>query len=169
MKLGKERREDSEYVRGGQCGIFVFVESLTGWGHVSAQERRTKIDGAHQIDELLTVRFLHAKKVGLVSDNLNTPMISSRYEAFSPEKARALAKRLEMHHTPKHGSWLEIAEIEINMMTTQCLNRRIDTIETVRDELIVWEKDRNKAPKTIDWQFSTDDARIKLKRLYPNI
>jgi hypothetical protein len=135
---------------------------------LSAQERRTKIDWAYQIEDLLTVRFPNAKKVVLVSDNLNTHVISSLYEAFPPEKARALAKRLEMHHTPKHGSWLDIAEIEINIMTTQCLNRRIDNMETLRNELMAWENDRNKAPKTIDWQFSTDDARIRLKRLYPN-
>jgi hypothetical protein len=169
MKPGKEKREDSEYVRGGHCGIFVFVEPLTGWCHVSAQERRTEIDWARQIDELLTIRFPGAKKVVLVSDNLNTHVISSLYEAFSPEKARSLAKRLEMHHTPKHGSWLDIAEIEIDIMTTQCLNRRIDNIETLRSELAVWETDRNMAPKAIDWQFSADDARIKLKRPYPNI
>jgi hypothetical protein len=169
MKPGKEKREDSEYVRGGHCSIFVFAEPLTGWRHASAQERRTKIDWANQIDELLIGRFPNAKKVVLVSDNLNTHVISSLYEAFSPEKARALAKRLEMHHTPKHGSWLDIAEIEINIMTTQCLNRRIDNIETLRDELTAWETDRNMMPKMIDWQFSTDDARIKLKRLYPNI
>jgi hypothetical protein len=125
---------------------------------VLAQERRTKIDWAHQIDDLLTVRFPNAKKVILISDNLNTHVISSLYEAFPPEKARALAKRLEMHHTPKHGSWLDIAEIEINIMTTQCLNRRIDNIETLRSELAAWETDRNMRPKTIDWQFSTDDA-----------
>jgi hypothetical protein len=169
MKPGKEKREDSEYVRAGHCSIFVFVEPLTGWCHVSAQERRTKIDWARQIDELLTARFPHAKKVVLVSDNLNTHMISSLYEAFPPEKARTLAQRLEMHHTPKHGSWLDIAEIEINIVTAQCLSRRINTIETLRNELVAWETDRNMRLKAIDWQFSTDDARIKLKRLYPNI
>jgi hypothetical protein len=169
MKVGREKREDGEYVRGGHCSIFVFVEPLTGWCHVSAREGRTKIDWAHQVDELLTVRFPAVKKVVLVSDNLNTHVISSLYEAFPPEKARRLAKRLEMHHTPKHGSWLDIAEIEINIMTAQCLSRRIDTIETLRRELASWEMARNRTPKTIDWQFSTDDARIKLKRLYPNI
>jgi hypothetical protein len=169
MKPGRVKREDSEYVRGGHCSIFVFVEPLTGWCHASAQERRTKIDWANQIDELLTGRFPNAKKVIVVSDNLNTHVISSLYEAFPPEKARTLAKRLEMHHTPKHGSWLDIAEIEINIMTTQCLNRHIDNIETLRGELAAWETGRNMMPKTIDWQFSTDDARIKLKRLYPNI
>jgi hypothetical protein len=169
MKPGKAKREDSEYVRGGHCSIFVFVEPLTGRCHVSAQERRTKVDRAHQIDELLTIRFPDAEKVVPVSDNLNTHVISSLYEAFAPEKARSLAKRLEMHHTPKHGSWLDIAEIEINIMTTQCLGRRIDNIETLRSELAFWETDRNMSPKAIDWQFSTDDARIKLKRLYPNI
>jgi hypothetical protein len=169
MKPGKEKREDSEYVRGGHCSIFVFVEPLTGWCHVSAQERRTKIDWAHQMDDLLTVRFPNAKKVVLVSDNLNTHVISSLYEAFPPEKARTLAKRLEMHHTPKHGSWLDIAEIEINVMTMQCLGRRIENIETLRSELAAWETSRNTIPKSIDWQFTTNDARVKLKRLYPNI
>jgi hypothetical protein len=169
MMPGKEKREDSEYIRKGHCSIFVFVEPLTGWCHVSAQQRRTKIDWAHQIDELLTTRFPHARKVILVLDNLNTHMIPSLYEAFPPEKARALAKRLEMHYTPKHGSWLDIAEIEINIMTTQCLGRRIDDIEALRSELASWEMDRNMMPKKIDWQFSTDEARIKLKKLYPNI
>jgi hypothetical protein len=169
MKPGKDKREDSEYVRAGHCSIFVFVEPLTGWCHVSARERRTKIDWAGQIDELLTVRFPYAKKVVLVSDNLNTHVIASLYEAFPPEKARSLSRRLEMHHTPKHGSWLDIAEIEINILTAQCLGRRINNIETLRNELAAWETSRNMAPKAIDWQFSTDDARIKLKRLYPNI
>jgi hypothetical protein len=169
MQPGKEKREDNEYIRGGHCSIFVFAEPLTGWCHVSAQERRSKIDWARQIDELLTVRFPNAKKIVLVSDNLNTHVMSSLYEGFPPEKARALVKRLEMHHTPKHGSWLNIAEIEINIMTTQCLNRRIDNIETLRSELASWETGRNMTPKTIAWQFSTNDARTKLKRLYPNI
>jgi hypothetical protein len=169
MKAGTEKREDSGYVRGGHCSIFTFVEPLTGWCHVSAQERRTKIDWAHQIDELLAVRFPDAKKAVLVSDNLNTHVISSLYEAFPPEKAGTLARRLEMRHTPKHGSWLDIAEIGINIMTGQSLKRRIDSIETLRNELAVWENGRNEEPKAIDWQFSTDDARIKLKRLYPNI
>jgi hypothetical protein len=136
---------------------------------VFPQERRTKVVWAHQIDDLLTVRFPHAKKVVLVSDNLNTHVISSLYEAFPPGKARALAQRLEMHHTPKHGSWLDIAEIEINIMATQCLGRRIESIETLRSELAAWETNRNKTPKSIDWQFTAEDARIKLKRLYPNI
>jgi len=169
MRPGKARREDSEYVREGHCSIFVFVEPLTGWCHASAQGRRTKVDRAHQIDELLTVRFPGAEKVVLVSDNLNTHVVSSLYEAFPPGKARSLARRLEMHHTPKHGSWLDIAEIEINTMTAQCLDRRIADIETLRSELAFWETGRNMAPKAIDWQFSTDDARIKLRRLYPNI
>jgi hypothetical protein len=136
---------------------------------VSPQERRTKVDWAHQIDDLLTIRFPNAKKVVLVSNNLNTHVISSLYDAFPPEKARALAKRLEMHHTPKHGNWLDIAEIEINIMTAQCLGRRIENIATLRRELSAWETNRNKTPKSIDWQFTTDDARIKLKRLYTNI
>lgn len=169
MKPTSPKREDSEYVRNGTCSIFIFTEPLVGKRYQEAKERRTRIDWAEQIDKLLTVHYPDAEKVILVSDNLNTHTISSLYEAFQPEKALILAKRLEMHHTPKHGSWLNIAEIELNVMTSQCLNRRIDNLDSLREELSSWETSRNEQTKHIDWHFTTADARVKLKRLYPNI
>jgi hypothetical protein len=169
MKPGRAKREDSEYVRNGTCSIFIFTEPLAGRRHQDARERRTKVDWAAQIDKLLTIHYPDAEKIILVSDNLNTHTISSLYEAFTPEKALRLAKRLEMHHTPKHGSWLNIAEIELSAMTTQCLSRRINNLSSLREELSAWETCRNKQTKSVDWQFTTTDARVKLKRLYPNI
>jgi hypothetical protein len=169
MKAGSPKREDSEYVRNGTCSIFIFTEPLAGRRHQEARERRTKVDWAEQIDKLLTLHYPDAEKIILVSDNLNTHTISSLYEAFRPEKALSLAKRLEMHHTPKHGSWLNVAEIELNVMTSQCLSRRIDNLDCLREELSAWETSRNEQTKSVDWQFTTVDARVKLKRLYPNI
>jgi DDE superfamily endonuclease len=128
---GQDRLEDSEYVRRGTCSIFCWVEPLTGWRHVDAQPRRTKIDWAHQVRRLLTVDYPDAEKVVLVMDNLNTHGIGSLYEAFEPSEAFALAQRLEIHHTPKHGSWLNIAEIELSVLARQCLDRRIGSIETL--------------------------------------
>jgi hypothetical protein len=167
MKPGKPMREDSEYKRNGTCSIFLFTEPLAGWRHVAAHERRTRIDWAEEIKELLEVHYPDAIKVRLVMDNLNTHSIASLYEAFEPETARKLAKRLEIHHTPKHGSWLNIAEIELSAMTKQCLGRRIPTLVDLCTELREWESARNKKQKGADWQFTTDDARIKLRRLYP--
>lgn len=169
MKRGQVRRQDNEYVRNGTCSIFLFVEPLGGWRHASPQEHRTKIDFAHQIQFLLAHEYPHCQKVRLVMDNLNTHTISSLYEAFSPDIARNLARRLEIHYTPKHGSWLNIAEIELSAMTKQCLNRRIGTIDALKTELSAWEHERNFSQKGVDWQFTTPDARIKLKRLYPQI
>ncbi len=167
MKPGKPERRDGEYIRNGTCSAFIFTEPLAGWRHVSVRERRTRIDWANEIRELLEVHYLDAPKVRLVMDNLNTHSISSLYEAFEPETARRLAKRLEIHYTPKHGSWLNIAEIELSAMTRQCLDRRIPSISELQLELSEWESVRNKNQKGVDWQFTTDDARIKLKRLYP--
>lgn len=167
MKPMKPERRDSEYIRRGTCSIFIFTEPLAGWRHQSVRSRRTKVDWAHEIRELLEVHYPNVPKVRLVMDNLNTHTISSLYEAFDPETARALAKRLEIHYTPKHGSWLNIAEIELSVMTSQCLGRRIGKIETLARELSAWERNRNQIQKGVDWQFTTDDARIKLKRLYP--
>lgn len=163
----KPERRDSEYVRKGTCSIFVFTEPLAGWRHLSVSERRTKIDWAHQIRELLDVHYPNACKIKLVMDNLNTHNLSSLYEAFDPETALKLAQRLELHYTPKHGSWLNIAEIELSVMTRQCLGRRFGGIETLSTELLVWESNRNTIQKGVDWQFTTEDARISLKRLYP--
>ncbi|MDR2689241.1 MAG: transposase, partial [Azoarcus sp.] len=124
MQPNRPKREDSEYVRQGTCSIFIFTEPLAGRRHQEAMARRTKIDWAHQVDKLLTIHYPEAEKIILVSDNLNTHTISSLYEAFPPKKALSLAKRLEMHHTPKHGSWLNVAEIELNVVIMQCLRRR---------------------------------------------
>ncbi|PKM81209.1 MAG: IS630 family transposase [Firmicutes bacterium HGW-Firmicutes-14] len=167
MKPEKPARRDSEYKRNGTCSIFLFTEPLAGWRHVAVYERRTRIDWANEIRELLEVHYPDAPKIRLVMDNLNTHSIASLYEAFIPETARRLAKRLEIHYTPKHGSWLNIAEIELGAMTRQCLGRRIPSLKDLSLELREWESSRNNNQKGVDWQFTTDDARIKLRRLYP--
>jgi len=166
---GHPERIDYEYERNGTAAIFMFTEPLGGWRRVSARERRTRVDWAHEIKHLLDVDFPRAEKVILVCDNLNTHTIASLYEAFEPHEARRLVKRLEIHHTPKHGSWLNIAEIELSVLTKQCLNRRIPDIEALHTETKAWEQDRNARQKGVNWQFTTQDARIKLKRLYPQI
>ena len=169
MKPGSPKKEDFQYVRNGTCSIFLFTEPLAGWRHVSAEERRTKLDWANKIKELLEIHYPNAKKIRLVMDNLNTHSIGSLYEAFPPAIARSLAQRLEIHYTPKHGSWLNIAEIELSALTTQCLNRRIGNLETLRREISAWNKSRNDMQKSVDWQFSSHAARGKLKSLYPVI
>lgn len=167
MAPGKPKRQDSEYIRNGTCSIFLFTEPLVGKRHCSVRKRRTRLDWANQIRDLLENRYSNAIKVRLVMDNLNTHTIASLYEAFPPEVALSLAKRLEIHYTPKHGSWLNIAKIELSVMTRQCLDRRIADINLLRQELSNWESNRNKSQKGVDWQFTTDTARIKLRRLYP--
>jgi len=167
MKPGFPCREDSEYVRHGTCSIFMFTEPLASWRHTAVSERRTKKDWAHQTRELLEVHYPNAIKVVLVMDNLNTHSLSALYETFPPEIALNLAKRLEIHYTPKHGSWLNIAEIELSALTLQCLDRRIDNIPELSLETSAWEVARNTQKKTVVWQFSTHDARIKLRSLYP--
>ena len=164
---GRDRREDSEYHRHGTCSIFVWVEPLAGWRRVDAQPRRTKIDWAHQVDRLLSVDYPDAETVVLVMDNLNTHGTGSLYEAFAPAKAYALAQRLEIHHTPKHGSWLNIAEIELSALTGQCLDRRIDDLHVLNTELAAWQHHTNTHQRQVDWQFTTADARTKLRHLYP--
>jgi hypothetical protein len=165
---GRDRREDNEYVRHGTCSIFVWVEPLHGWRHVDAQPRRTKLDWARQVERLLTHDYPDAETVVLVMDNLNTHTIGSLYETFEPAKAFDLAQRLEIHHTPKHGSWLNIAEIELSALTRQCLDRRIDNLDTLNTELTAWQHHTNTDHRQVDWQFTTADARIKLRHLYPN-
>lgn len=169
MKKGRPERRDDEYIRNGTCCIFLFTEALSGWRHAEPQEHRTRIDWAQQIRHLLEVDYPECRTVRLVMDNLNTHSIPSLYEAFPPDLARSLARRLEIHYTPKHGSWLNIAEIELSAMTRQCLNRRINNISSLSDELAAWECQRNSDQKSVDWQFTTPDARTKLKRLYPQI
>ena len=167
MHPGSPRKIDAEYVRKGTCSIFVYTEPLRGWGYANARERRTKIDWAEEIRWLLEYVYPFAKKVRLVSDNLNTHVISSLYEAFPAPKARELAKRLEMHHTPKRGSWLNIAEIQISVLARQRLCRRIPDIGMLNRELSAWNTDLASHLSPVDWRFSSDDARIKLKYLYP--
>jgi hypothetical protein len=164
---GRPVRYDYEYERNGTASIFLFVEPLAGWRHVQARKRRTAVDWAQEIKKLLDTHYSEVKRVRLVMDNLNTHKIASLYEAFPPQEARRLAKRLEIHHTPKHGSWLNIAEIELSALTRQCLTRRTGTIGTLCKKTKAWGQSRNKRQKGVDWQFTTQDARIKLKRLYP--
>jgi hypothetical protein len=169
MKSGSVRKEDYEYERKGTCAIFMFTEPLGSWRHVTVRERRTKKDWAEQVKELLEVHYPDATKIRLVMDNLNTHNISSLYETYPADVALRLAKRLEIHYTPKHGSWLNIAEIELAALTTQCLKRRIASIELLQEEVSAWEKDRNSKTKNVDWHFKTTNARDKLKWLYPEI
>jgi hypothetical protein len=165
---GHDRKEDSEYVRQGTCSIFVWAEPLRGSRHIDAQPQRTRVDWGHQVARLLDVDYPDAQRVVLVMDNLNTHTIGSLYQAFSPDKAFRLAQRLEIHYTPKHGSWLNIAEIELSCVTRQCLDRRVGDIDTLNTELAAWQKATNDDQRQVNWQFTTDDARIKLRHLYPS-
>lgn len=164
---GHDLKVDSEYVRQGTCSIFCWVEPLQGWRRVDAQPQRTRIDWARQVERLLTVDYPDAATVVLVMDNLNTHGIGSLYEAFAPDHAFALAQRLEIHHTPKHGSWLNIAEIELSALTRQCLDRRIDDLDILNTELAAWQLATNTNQRQVDWHFTTTNARIKLRHLYP--
>ena len=164
---GRPARMDDEYVRNGVAEIFMEVEPLAGKRHVEVTEHRTRKDWAFQIKQMLDERYPEATKVRLVMDNLNTHNIASLYETFAPKEARRLAERLEIHYTPKHGSWLNMAEIELSVLKGQCLGRRIADMATMQAQVVAWKKDRNNTAKKIDWQFTTSDARIKLKRLYP--
>jgi hypothetical protein len=164
---GHPKLMDDEYVRNGVAEIFLEVEPLGGRRHVAATERRTKVDWARFIKGMLDERYPHAPKVVLVLDNLNTHRISSLYEAFPPPEAHRLAQRLEIHYTPKHGSWLNVAEIELSVLKGQCLQERVADLKTMREELVAWELNRNNKQAKVNWRFTTADARIKLKRLYP--
>ena len=168
-KPGQPLRIDDEYVRNGVAEIFMEVEPLTGKRYVTITEHRTKKDWALYIQQMLDVRYVKATKVRLVLDNLNTHNISSLYEAFEPAEARRLAKRLDIHYTPKHGSWLNMAGIELSVLKGQCPNGRIPDMSTMKTQVAAWEKERNGRIKKISWQFKTSDARIKLKRLYQNL
>lgn len=166
---GRVRRVDDEYVRNGVAEIFLEVEPLAGRRHVELTERRTRKDWADNIKRMLDERYPMAAKVRLVMDNLNTHHLASLYEAFEPAEARRLAERLEIHYTPKHGSWLNMAEIELSVLKGQCLDRRIPDLSVMRAEVAAWEKNRNNRMKPIVWQFTTADARTKLRRLYPKL
>jgi DDE superfamily endonuclease len=166
---GQPQREDDEYERRGVANLFLFSEPLTGWREVQVTERRTRADWAEARRELSNRCYPAAARITVVLDNLNTHGPASFYEAFAPEEARRLTERFEFHYTPKHGSWLNMAEIEFSVLSRQCFDRRIGDAETLRNETRAWQQKRNVASKTIDWQFTTADARIKLKRLYPVI
>jgi len=167
-KPGHVAKQDSEYERRGTANVFMAVEPLAGQRTTQVTERRTRVDWARFVQMLLVSMYPLAEKVVLVMDNLNTHGIASLYEAFTPEIARALAARLEIHYTPKHGSWLNMAETELSVLSRQCLDRRIDDRELLAHEIAVWQTARNAATARINWQFKTADARIKLKRLYPS-
>ena len=165
---GQPAKQDYEYRRVGVCNIFLACEPLAGKRLVTITERKTKRDWAVFL-ELIAGHYCNADKITLVMDNLNTHEPGALYEAFPPEKAKALWDRFEFVYTPKHGSWLNMAEIELNVLTGQCLNRRIDDIEVARKEVNAWQKHRNNRPAKVNWQFTTKDARIKLSRLYPTL
>jgi len=166
---GQPAREDYEYVRGGVCNLFLACEPLRGWRHVTVSERRARVDFAHVIQDLVNVQYPQAERLVLVMDNLNTHTIASLYEAFPAAEARRLAAKLEIHHTPKHGSWLDMAELELSVLSRQCLDQRLATRAALEAEVAAWEGHRNRASCCIDWRFTTTDARIKLKHLYPSI
>ena len=167
-KKNHKLKYDCEYEKKGTCSIFMFTEPLAGWRHTLALARRTKQDWANQIKWLLDEQYPIEKKIVLVMDNLNTHSTHSLYDTFPPEEAFRLSQRLEIHYTPKHGSWLNIAEIELSAMTVQCLTkRRIPSIESLNEELSAWHTNRNTSQKSINWHFTASDARVKLKSLYP--
>ena len=169
MRPGDTEKVDFEYTRNGTCSIFAFIEPLGGRHHTSVRERRTAKDWAEEIRYLVDEMYSEAEKNILIMDNLNTHKAASLYKEYPPEEARRIIKKLELHYTPKHGSWLNIAEIELNVMTHQCLSRRIDNIDTLRKELAAWEQERNHNQATVNWQFKTKDARVKLTSLYPEL
>jgi transposase len=166
---GRPARYDYEYEREGTANLFIVSEPLAGWRHISVTERRTKLDWAHCVRELIDVHYPEAERIVLVLDNLNTHTPAALYEAFVPAEARRIASKLEIHYTPKHGSWLNMAEIELSVLARQCLERRIPDQETLAEEVGAWEAERNAAESSIDWRFTSADARIKLRRLYPQI
>ena len=166
---GRLRRYDYEYERAGTACVFLFTEALCGWRQVSVRPHRTAVDWADELREVLDQRYAKAKKVILVCDNLNTHKLASFYEAFAPAEARHIAERLEIHYTPKHGSWLNIAECERSVLTRHCLHDRTAGIAALHRKVNPWAKERNRRQRGVDWQFTTKNARIKLKRLYPHI
>lgn len=162
-------RYDSEYERNGSCNIFIMCEPITGKRYTNVTKRRTRTDWAHEIKKLVDDYYPDAKKIVLIMDNLNTHNGASLYEAFLPEEARRILNKLEIHFTPKHGSWLNVAEIELSHLSRQCLNRRIADQETLADEIAAWTQRRNNSDSVVNWRFTNKDARIKLKKLYPEI
>ena len=166
---GRPARRDYEYTREGVCNLFLVTEPLRGWRHVVVSDRRTRLDFAQAVKELVDVHYPDAEAIVLVLDNLNTHTPASLYEAFPPGEAKRLADKLEIHYTPKHGSWLNMAEIELGVLAAQCLDRRLPDRAALEREVAGWEAARNAATRTIRWRFTTPDARIKLRHLYPSL
>ena len=169
MKPGQPARSDYEYERNGTANLFMMFAPLESWRHVKVTDRHTAVDYAHALKDLSDTHFPDARKIILVQDNLNTHKPASLYEAFSAAEARRLVERFEWHYTPKHGSWLDMAESELGVLSSQCLDRRIPNKQTLIDEIAAWEDHRNVNHAKVDCQFTTADARIKLKHLYPSI
>lgn len=169
MNKGRVQQIDDEYERNGTANLFMMFAPLEGWRHVQVTDRHTALDYAQVVKDLADMHFPHATKIMLVQDNLNTHKPASLYEAFPPEEARRLVERFEWHFTPKHGSWLDMAESELSVLASQCLDRRIPDKPTLTAEVAAWEAERNTNNTQADWQCTTDDARIKLKHLYPSI
>lgn len=169
VRAGKAARQDSEYVRGGVANLFMTFEPLVGWRHVEVTARKTSIDFARLLRAISDEHYPQADRVVLVCDNLSTHTPAALYEAFTPQEARRLAERFEWHYTPRHGSWLDVAEAELSVLARQCLDRRIPDLPTLQREVGRWEQARNAAVVKVDWQFTTADARIKLRKLYPTI
>ena len=165
---GRPKRVDYEYERKGTANLFLVTEPLVGRRTVTVTERRTAVDFAGVLKDLADRQYPEAEKIVLVLDNLNTHKLASLYEAFAPAEARRLAERFEIHHTPKHGSWLNVAEIELSILSRQCLDQRISSIKELKAQVRAWQRQRNRVCGTVDWQFTTADARTKLKRLYPS-
>jgi transposase len=167
-KPGKPCRFDYEYQRNGTCNLFILFQPLAGWRAVDVTTQRTKRDFAHQMQKLVDVHFPQAEVIRVVLDNLNTHSPAALYEAFEPEEARRILNKLQFHYTPKHGSWLNMAEIEISVLSHQCLERRIPTVTILEKEIAAWKRDRNAGKATVKWQFTLADARTKLRGLYPS-
>ena len=168
MQPGQPERFDSEYEREGTCSLFLVLEPQLGWRHLEVKPRRTKVEFAQAMKELVEVHFPTAPVIRVVLDNLNTHTLGSLYEAFEPEEARRIARRLEFHYTPKHGSWLNMAEIELSVLARQCLAQRLPSMERVQAVIEPWQKARNAHQVQVQWRFTTADARQKLHRLYPS-
>jgi hypothetical protein len=169
VRPGSPTRVDYEYTRNGVANLFMMFAPLEGWRHVKVTDRRTAIDYAHVLRDLADVHFARAKTIILIQDNLNTHAAASLYEAFPAAEARRLVERFEWHYTPKHGSWLDLAESELGVLASQCLDRRIPDKQTIIDQVAAWVRERNKNHAGAEWRFTTNDARIKLKSLYPSL
>ena len=169
VRPGSPAKQDYEYERAGMANLFMAFEPLSGWRHVEVTDRKTSIDFAQFLKQLSDEFYPNAKQIVLVLDNLSTHTPAALYQAFEPSEARRLAERFAWHYTPKHGSWLNVAEMELSVLARQCLDRRIADMATLKDEVACWERDRNAAVVKVHWQFTTTDARVKLKKLYPTI